>query len=66
MHEDDDGSVMYRLVIARWTDKQSTTQGKWTNITRAEVMQRAKELGYTEPKWYQFWKLPICIVGEFA
>jgi hypothetical protein len=51
----------YDAVHARFVSGKVATAMTYYDITHTELMQRANELGYSEPKWYQFWIRPISI-----
>jgi hypothetical protein len=46
----------YQTIILMFRAKNGTTHCTFHNITEAEALSRINQLGYVEPKWYEFWK----------
>lgn len=48
--------VAYAMIMASWQAGETLTTVKMYDTTQTGILERAKHLGYVEPKWYEFWR----------
>jgi hypothetical protein len=50
-----------RTLIFAFKKGSELVSGTFRDITDAEFEKRLADLGYVEPKWYEFWKSRVVI-----